>query len=256
VPGTSNFVPRGTSVSPNEQLTTVLRLAAVPLHCRAPAGPGNAAADPADPLALLLLLVALLLTRLTQLAPLALLLQLLLARLTWLLVLLQAPLSLLPSGLLLVALLRPPAQAQVPGGCCCAQQLLHYLLQVHWHLQQLHCRLPRALLYLRLPGQQTQQRLVLLLALPRCTLLGLQSCSLQHPSQLQAGTQHSAAALGRQALGAACLRRRTAVRCWSGCSHAAAAGEHLPLLLTCAGTASRRHSCMMPAHSRCASGAL
>jgi hypothetical protein len=217
------------------------------------------------PLALLLLLVALLLTRLTQLAPLAplltrlvplaLLLQLLLARLTWLLVLLQAPLALLPSGLLLVALLRPPAQAQVPGGCCCAQQLLHYLLQVHWHLQQLHCRLPRALLYLRLPGQQTQQRLVLLLALPRCALLGLQSCSLQNPSQLPASQPHSAAALGRQAWSAAC-QHRTALHCWHECSHAAAAGARLLLLVTCAGTASRRLPCTWRSHSLYAAAAL
>jgi hypothetical protein len=135
----------------------------------------------------------------TLLVSLPLLLQLLLARLTWLLVLLQASRAMLPSGLLLVAMLRLPAHAQVPSGCCCAQQLLLYPPQVHWHPQQLHCRLPRASLYPRLPGQQTQQRLVLLLALPRFALLGLPSCILQYPSQLPASQPHSAATMCRQA---------------------------------------------------------
>jgi hypothetical protein len=105
--------------------------------------------------------------------PLLQFLQCLLALLQFLLALL-APL--LAHALLLVALLLPPAQGQVPGGCCCAQQLQRYLLQVHWHLQQLHCRLPRALLCLRQPAQRTQQQLLPSLALPRCRLLGLQSC--------------------------------------------------------------------------------
>jgi hypothetical protein len=128
------------------------------------------------PLALLLLLLTRL-TRLTRLVPLALLLLLLV-----LLAQLARLQALLPSSLMLVALLLllllllPPAQVQVPGGRCCVRQLLHCLLQLHWNLQQLHCRLPRALLCLRLLAQQMQQRLVLSLALPRCALLGLQSC--------------------------------------------------------------------------------
>jgi hypothetical protein len=43
-------------------------------------------------------------------------------------------------------------------------------------MQQLRCRLPRALLCLQLPAQQMQQLLRLSLAPHRCALLGLQSC--------------------------------------------------------------------------------
>lgn len=120
--------------------------------------------------------MALLLIWLRQLLLLALLqalLQALLALLQGLLVPLQAPLPSSPLPMLLL----PHAQAQVQRECCCARQLLHCLLQLHWHLQQLCCRLPRASLCLQQPALQTQQLLLLLLALPRCALLGLQSCS-------------------------------------------------------------------------------
>jgi hypothetical protein len=108
----------------------------------APAGPGDAvaaaasgsAADPADLASPAVPAVidgsaaaaaaSILLARLAQLARLQ---------------------AMLPSSLMLVALLLTPAQVQLPGGRCCMRQLLHF------HLQQLHFRLPRALLYLRLP---------------------------------------------------------------------------------------------------------